>query len=91
MTAIRVIDSHLELADIGSNTHAQIDTELSSLRDVSSAADSPMIITGGEIFEGTNAGTFKVAELTALLRSTNSSTGSLVMASTCLDRIAALF
>ena len=81
MTAIRVIDSHLELADIGSNTHAQIDTELSSLRDVSSAADSPMIITGGEIFEGTNAGTFKVAELTALLRSTNSSTGSLVSVS----------
>jgi len=81
MTAIRIIDSHLELADIGSNTHAQIDTELSSLRDVSSAADSPMIITGGEISEGTNAGTFKVAALTAMLRSTNSSIGDLVAVS----------
>jgi len=81
VTAIRVIDSHLELADIGANTHAQIDTELSSLRDVSSAADSPMIITGGEISEGTDAGTFKVAALTAMLRSANSSIGDLVAVS----------
>jgi len=81
MTAIRIIDSHLELADIGANTHAQIDTELSSLRDVSSAADSPMIISGGEISLGTAANTFKVATLTAMLRSADSSTGDLVAVS----------
>jgi len=81
MTAVRVIDSHLELADIGLNTHDQIDTELSSLRHISSSADSPMIVTGGEVTEGTNAGTFKVAELTALLRSTDSAIGNLVSVS----------
>jgi len=39
---------------------------------------SPMIVTGGELTNGTNAGTFKVAALTCLLRSTDSVTGSLV-------------
>ena len=41
-------------------------------------ADSPMIVSGGAVTEGTNAGTIKVAALTALLRSTNSETGDLV-------------
>lgn len=41
-------------------------------------ADSPMIVSGGAITEGTNAGTIKVAALTALLRSTDSETGDLV-------------
>jgi len=81
MTAIRIIDDHLELANIGSNTHSQIDTELTALRGISGAADSPMIISGGLLSEGTNAGTFKVAALTAMLRSTDSSTGDLAAVS----------
>jgi len=39
--------------------------------------DSPMIISGGEISEGTNAGTFKVAALTSLLRITDDVLGVL--------------
>ena len=78
MTALRIIDDHIELASIGSNTHAQIDSQLTSLKNISDDADSPMIVTGGEISDGTNANTFKVAALTALLRSTNSATGALV-------------
>ncbi|MBE9573951.1 MAG: hypothetical protein IMF20_02325 [Proteobacteria bacterium] len=38
MTALRIIDSHLELADIGSNTHAQIDTGLTKLAGIESGA-----------------------------------------------------
>lgn len=33
MTAIRIIDSHLELADIGTNSHAQIDTHIAAADD----------------------------------------------------------
>ena len=40
--------------------------------------ESPMIISGGEISEGTNVETFKVDALSALLRETNSETGKLV-------------
>jgi len=47
-------------------------------KDIIDYTDSPMIISGGDVTEGTNAGTFKVAALTALLRSTNSETGELV-------------
>ena len=51
--------------------------EISDLGDRVQYADSPMIITGGEIAEGTNAGTFKVLALTAMLRTTDSVTGAL--------------
>lgn len=39
---------------------------------------SPMVVTGGEVSTGTNAGTFKVAALTALLRTTDLDIGTLV-------------
>jgi len=42
---------------------------------------SPMILTGGEVSTGTNAGTYKVAALTALLRTTDSVTGTLAYVS----------
>ena len=38
MTAIRIIDDHIELANIGSNTHAQIDTGLTKLAGIESGA-----------------------------------------------------
>ena len=51
--------------------------------------DSPMIVTGGEITVGTNAGTFKVAALTALIRKTDSATGELAyVTKTAEDNIA---
>jgi len=52
-------------------------TTIGELRDISDYATSPMIISGGSVTEGTNAGTFKVAALTALLRKTDSETGEL--------------
>lgn len=39
--------------------------------------ESPMIVSGGKVTTGTNAGTFKVEALTALLRTTDSPTGEL--------------
>lgn len=51
---------------------------LGLLKDIQNYADSPMVITGGEITDGTNAGTFKVAALTALFRTTDSLTGDLL-------------
>jgi hypothetical protein len=41
---------------------------------------SPMIVTGGEVSTGTHPGTFKVAALTALLRTTDLDIGTLVYA-----------
>lgn len=38
---------------------------------------SPTILTGGEVSAGTNAGTFKIGDLTALLRTTDSLLGEL--------------
>jgi len=67
-------------------TSSTIDgVDLAELKDISDYADSPMIITGGEISKGsdqiTYPGSFKVAALTALLRKTNSVTGELVKVS----------
>jgi len=58
-------------------TATEVEAALQENRALMNYADSPMIITGGDITEGTNAGTFKVAALTALLRITDSATGSL--------------
>ena len=52
-------------------------TQLTSIKDISDYADSPMIITGGDITDGTT-GTFTVAALTALLRATDRLTGTMV-------------
>jgi len=48
-----------------------------AITDVSNYGLSPMIITGGVVSAGTNAGTFKVSALTAYLRTTDSRTGDL--------------
>ncbi|MCK5602434.1 hypothetical protein KAR91_11205 [Candidatus Pacearchaeota archaeon] len=40
-------------------------------------AVSPMVVSGGDISVGTNAGTYKVGSLVAILRSTDSETGAL--------------
>ena len=77
MTATRIIDDHTELANIGTITHAQIESSIDQIKDIENYADSPMIVTGGEITVGTNVGTFKVAALTALIRKTDSATGEL--------------
>ena len=50
---------------------------LTSRSDFDDYTESPMIVTGGEITVGTNAGTFKVAALTALIRKTDSAIGEL--------------
>jgi len=63
----------------------EYETAINNLEDVKDYADSPMVISGGEISKGsdqeTYPGSFKVAALTALLRKTNSSTGELVKVS----------
>jgi len=63
-------------AQKGLATAAQI-TTLENNTNAKNYTESPMVVTGGAITEGTNAGTFKVAALTCLLRATNSLTGAL--------------
>ena len=66
--------------DSGETVQDKIDTIEGSLQEVQDLGDygfSPMIVTGGDITKGTNAGTFKVAELTAEIRATDSFTGEL--------------
>jgi len=54
-------------------------TVIDDLENVTNALDSPCIVTGGEITEGTNAGTFKVNAITeAYLRTSASATAPLV-------------
>ena len=77
MTATSIIDDHTELVNIGTKTHAQIESSIDQIIDIENYADSPMIVTGGDITTGTNAGTFKVAALTALIRKTDSAIGEL--------------
>jgi len=59
-------------------TGSEVETALDELGRNNAYANSPMIVTGGEVSEGTNAGTFKVNALTALLRATDSPTGELI-------------
>ena len=58
-------------------TKTEADAITDPIKNAVDYAASPMIVTGGEITVGTNAGTFKVAALTALLRETHSKTGHL--------------
>jgi len=54
-------------------------TVIDDLENVTNALDSPCIVTGGEVGEGTNAGTFKVNAITeAYLRTSASATAPLV-------------
>jgi hypothetical protein len=55
----------------------EIETEINTLINNQNYSDSPMIISGGLLDVGTNTNTFKVSELTALLRETNSSIAQL--------------
>jgi len=55
----------------------EVETALSEIGRENAYADSPGLMTGGEITEGTNAGTFKVGALTALFRTSDSVTAPL--------------
>ena len=75
-------DTHLH--DDRYYTESEVNTISGSLNydiecvtNIANYADSPMIVTGGEVTRGTNAGTFKVAALTALIRKTDSTIGEL--------------
>jgi hypothetical protein len=52
-------------------------SDIEHVIDVTNYADSPMLVEGGEVTKGTNAGTFKVAALSALIRKTDSAIGEL--------------
>ena len=66
--------SHASLSDLTADDHTQYLKET----DVKlNGPLSPMILSGGLISAGTNAGTFKVGALTALLRSTDDELGVL--------------
>lgn len=68
----------VDIADAGGYiTGTEVETALQEIGKETAYADSPGIMTGGEITEGTNAGTFKVAALTAYLRTTDSLTAPL--------------
>jgi len=67
LVMVRVIAAHFD----------DMTDAVNDLEDIKDYVDSPMIVSGGEVSEGTNAGTFKVADLTALLRKTDSLTGEL--------------
>ncbi len=70
-------NDNLDMGSGNISTTGLVDgVDVSGLKDILDYADSPMVVTGGEITEGTT-GTFTVAALTALLRKTNSPTGEL--------------
>jgi len=72
----------IPIADSGTYyTGTETETALQEIGRETAYADSPGVMTGGEITEGTNAGTFKVAALTALLRVTDSLTAPLIYVS----------
>jgi len=69
----------MPILDDGSHfTGEEVETALQEVGKETTYADSPGVMTGGEISVGTNGRTFKVAALTAYLRSVNSLTAPLV-------------
>jgi len=76
--ANQVSATDLPIVDSGSIiTATEVETALQEIKLLENYANSPMVITGGDISQGTNAGTFKVDALTALLRTTDSEIGAL--------------
>jgi len=61
-------------------SETKTDLDVDDLEDITNYADSPMVVSGGEITEGTT-GTFTVAAGTGLFRTTDSVTGALAEAS----------
>jgi len=60
-------------------SEAKEDLDVDDLENLTNAVDSPCIVTGGVVSEGTNAGTFKVTAITeAYLRTSASATAPLV-------------
>ena len=67
----------------------EIETEITTLTDNQNYSDSPMVVSGGVLDVGTNSNTFKVTEINALLRETDSSIGQLkYVTKTAEDNIA---
>lgn len=56
-------------------------TLIDQTAEIAKNASSPMVVTGGVLSDGTNAGTFKVSPLTASLRTSDSEIATLVMVS----------
>jgi len=62
-----------------SYSETKTDLDIDDLENLTNAVDSPCIVTGGVVSEGTNAGTFKVTAITeAYLRTSASATAPLV-------------
>ena len=53
--------------------------DVSLIKNITSYADSPLIISGGELSDGTNAGTLKVGAISALVRESDSDTAALTV------------
>lgn len=57
MTALRIIDNHLELANIGSNTHAQLDNHLTL--NPNGTADGQLRVWNGSLWSPIDAAQLK--------------------------------
>jgi len=71
-----LVDTYVPAYDAATGKFTWVTADTAAIKNLIDYADSPMIVTGGDITEGTT-GTFTVAALTALLRITDSLTGEL--------------
>ena len=77
-TSIARMFTEKDYANLKANIEEH-ETDIDDLENIANALDSSAIVTGGEITEGTNAGTFKVAAITeAYLRTSASATAPLI-------------